>query len=231
MKNLIKLAISIIVMLVAVYFIYDYYKDKTITGSYQNITNIDSSSKFIADLKDEHKNNEIVMYLEIPDVVGIAIPQTDNNEYYLTHNIDKKEDKNGTPFLDYRNKSLNDKKLIVYGHNDAYKNLPFSRLLDYQKEDFYKEHSKVHLYYDGGKRVYRIFSYFTEKEDFDYVNIYGFNDITFYEHILKLKDKSFYDTGTKIDGESKILVIQTSTFDDNYNGDTKYQIIAAIEEK
>ena len=231
MKKLLKLAICMIAMLVAVYFIYEYYKDKTITGSYQAITNIDSSSKFIADLKTEHKNNEITLYIEIPKVLGIAIPQTDNNEYYLSHNIDKKDSENGTPFLDYRNKSLNDRKLIIYGHTDNYQKAPFSKFSSYQKKDFYKEHSIITLYTEEGKRTYKIFSVFYEKKDFDYVDMDGFNDITFYEHLVKLKEKSLYDTGTKLDGERKVLILQTTTFDDNYNGETKYQIIAAIEEK
>ena len=229
MKNLIKFILSIALMSVAIYFIHDYYSNMEENGI-KTAPSIGNNTEFIASLKKENNNNEIVMYLEIPDVFGLPIAQTENNEYYYKHDIKKEENKNGAPFLDYRTKSLNDKKLIIYGHNKSYRSLVFNNILNYQKEDFFKKHPNIYIYTNDVKREYKIFSSFIETDEDDYLSLTNFNNIEFYEHLLKYKDKSLYDTKVVIDGESKVIVLTTNATTD-YDDKEKHQVIFAIENK
>ena len=229
MKTLIKFIISLAIMFVSVYYIYNYYS-QTNEENYKKISIIGNNTEFISSLKEENNNTEIVLYIEIPEVFGLPIPQSGDNSYYYNHDIKQNDNKNGSPFLDYRNMSLNDKKLIIYGHNKSYRSLPFNNILNYQNEDFYKKHPTIYLYKEDGKKAYNIFASFIESKDMSYLDITGLNNIEFYEHLLKFKDKSLYDTKTTIDGDSKVLVLVTNATTD-YDEETKYQVVIAIEDK
>ena len=68
-------------------------------------------------LKDQNK--DITAWLKI-DGLGIDYPilQSVDNSYYLTHTAEKKSNKQGSVFLDYRNSyDFSDFYSIVYGHN------------------------------------------------------------------------------------------------------------------
>lgn len=67
------------------------------------------------------KYPDVTGWLSVPGA-GITQPvaQTGNNEYYLTHNIDKTLSKSGWLFADYRlSDELPPKNYIIYGHNMA----------------------------------------------------------------------------------------------------------------
>jgi len=67
----------------------------------------------------EEQNEEIIAWLTI-DGLGIEYPilQSVDNSYYLTHTAEKKGNKQGAIFLDYRNSyDFSDFYSIVYGHN------------------------------------------------------------------------------------------------------------------
>ena len=129
--------------------------------------------------------------------------------------------------MDYRINSLEDRKLLIYGHNSTYRTLPFTSLLNYQDKEFYSAHPEIYLYTETGKKTYKIFSAYVENEDFDYVNLDSFNGLTFYEHILKLEDKSLYDTGVILNENSKILILQTCSFD-NPESNSNYQLVMGV---
>lgn len=232
MKKILKLCLCVFCLLVSIYVIYHYYDSNTLDEltDYVPVSKEEKVEdvKVVSSLKEKYQNDEIVFFLEIPDVLALPIVKTDNNEYYLNHNISKEEDQKGWPFLDYRNNNLEDRKIIVYGHNSTSQNLPFTSLVEYQDEDFFIKHPNIYIYTDEGKKTYKIFSSYIETEDFDYVNLEDFNNLTYYEHLLKLKSKSLYDTEVMIDETSKIIILQTCTFSDNYNGDAKYQLVMGV---
>ncbi len=133
MKKFIKLFICIALMLVSVYGIHYYYTEIEPTDiNSKGFINPKDDLGRLSDLKEKYGNNEIVMYIDIPDVISLPIVQTDDNDYYLSHDLDKKENSVGTPFLDYRISSFHDKKVFVYGYNDVNPTLPFSALTGYQ---------------------------------------------------------------------------------------------------
>ena len=61
------------------------------------------------------------------------------------------------------------------------------------------------------------------------MNLNSFNGLTFYEHILKLEDKSLYDTGVILNESSKILILQTCSFD-NQESNSNYQLVMGVLE-
>ena len=232
MKNIIKLCLCIIGMLVCVYLIYNHYEYQIMEGSDKPVFDYnEKGSDKINKLKEEYNNNEIVMYLEIPNALTVPVVQTENNDFYLNHDISKKDSSSGAVFLDYRNKSLNDKKIIIYGNNKFDRALPLSKLLDYKDEKFFKEHQYINVYTDSGKKTYKVFSSYIEKENFDYVNLQGYTELGYYEHLLDLKEKSLYETDAKINENSKIIIIETCTLEDGCDANPSYQLVIGVEDK
>ena len=230
MKKIVKFCLCIVGMLACVYLIYNHYE-------YQVVENQDKlpferdgkSAEQINNLKQEYNNNEIIMYIEIPYALTIPVVQTENNEFYLNHDIYRKESSLGAVFLDYRNKSLNDRKLIIYGYNKLDKALPLSKLLDYKNEEFFKKHQNINVYTATGQKTYKIFSVYTESEDFDYVNLNGYSGLGYYEHLLKLKEKSLYDTGVGVDENSKIIIIETCALESGCSEKPVYHLVMGVE--
>ena len=64
-------------------------------------------------------NKEIVSWISVYSTnINYPIVKSDNNEFYLNHNINKSYDSSGWTFMDYRNNSdLSDFNTIFYGHN------------------------------------------------------------------------------------------------------------------
>ena len=64
-------------------------------------------------------NQEVVSYIEIPDTnISYPVLQTDNNEYYLKHDINKKYNSCGAIFIDKDNASdFSDENTVIYGHH------------------------------------------------------------------------------------------------------------------
>ena len=64
-------------------------------------------------------NKEIVSWISVDSTnINYPIVKSDDNEFYLNHNINKSYDSSGWIFMDYRNNSdLSDFNTIFYGHN------------------------------------------------------------------------------------------------------------------
>ena len=225
---------KIINLLVIILVVFTFYFNRTVeVKSIDNnktviIDKIDNKSKDIniKELGKQYHNNDIMAYIEIPGVTKSMVLQSSNNDYYLNHDVNKKEDIKGTVVLDFRNK-INDKKLLLYGHSGKEKDLPFLKLNNYVKKDYWEKHNTINLYTLDGKKEYKIFSSYIETNDYDYVNLKSFNGLSWYEHINKLKNKSYYNTDVKLDKNDKIIILQTCSI--NNQGYQKYHLVIGKE--
>ena len=186
----------------------------------------------IEELKEEYNNDNIIGILSLDNTsfTSIIVQYTDN-EYYQDHNIFNKKDWRGQTFLDYRNDINTSKKLIIYGHNSNYYDLPFKIFENYYSDFYYQEHKYIYIKTDTKIYKYLIFSVYVEVSDFEYYNTVVFNNsLDYYNHILSLKNKSLYDTGVSIDINDNILIIQTCSTKEEYSSyEDKFLLIIAKE--
>ena len=155
------------------------------------------------------KNNEIIGEFSIDNMdLKVPVAHTSNNDYYLNHLIDKTYNEIGSTFMDYRNK-VDDKKIIIYGHNSEVIDTDFKKLNKYVNKSFYKDHKYMKFITLDHEYKYEIFSVYIAINNFRHVNLKE----NYYEHINWLKNKSMYDTGVEINENDDILLIQTCYFD------------------
>ena len=147
--------ISIIIIIISLYYIYLWYIDNKKTENILNeiYENANVSSDNISvdnDLKIEVENIDFNKLInKNPDTIGwikvlgtdinYPVVQTNNNDFYLTHSFDKSYNKAGWIFADYINKNLKnnelDKNTIIYGHNRQ-NNSMFGTLSNVFKEEW-----------------------------------------------------------------------------------------------
>lgn len=181
-------------------------------------------------VRSKYNNNDIVGILSNSlDTLNEIVMQSADNDYYLEHTVYHESNWRGQTFLDYRNDINNSDKLIIYGHNSNYYNLPFKVLENYYNKSYYDENKYLYLQTNLNKYKYEIFSVYVEVSDWDYYNKMKFNTKNeYYNHILKLKNKSMYDTNVLVNSDDKILIIQTCSTKKEYsNYENKFLLIIA----
>lgn len=241
MKNINKhyIIIILLVMLIVSILTFNIYKynntlkskiinSNTIEVNYE-INKIDYEEE-LNKARNKYNNNDIVGILSnSDDTLNEIVMQSTDNDYYLEHTVYHESNWRGQTFLDYRNDINNSDKLIIYGHNSNYYNLPFKVLENYYNKSYYDENKYLYLQTNLNKYKYEIFSVYVEVSDWDYYNKMKFNTKDeYYNHILKLKNKSMYDTNVLVNEDDKILIIQTCSTKKEYsNYENKFLLIIA----
>ncbi|MCL1903673.1 MAG: class B sortase [Oscillospiraceae bacterium] len=200
-----------------------------ITGS--NISNNSQEIKILEKYKKFYDDNsEFVGYLSIDSVIDYPVVQSQgdkSNDWYLNHDFNGEETKNGTIFADKFGEftpTSRPHNTIIHGHNLMSKN-KFQPLVNYRDSmttegfPFLKEHPLINFdtLYEPG--VYKIFAvYQTHVTDiygkfFDYWRrVYFPTKDDFYEYVVESLDRSHYYTGVDLKYGDEILTLSTCDF-------------------
>ena len=160
-------------------------------------------------------NQKLIGWIKIDGTkVDYPVMQTSNNDYYLDHNFDQEEDKNGSIFLD-KECSIwpRSQNLLIYGHNMKSGKM-FGTLKNYKDESFYKEHPVIQfdtIYEKGTYEIMYVFSEVVHEETevtFKYYQFINANSEDEYNSYMKdMADMSLYDTGvTSVYGDALITL-------------------------
>ena len=219
MKN-IKKIINIILIAIIVFSLskvavkeYNYYKDnknheaimffKPVVSDMSEKSNEDSSIKNI--------NEDYIFWINIPDTeIDYPVVQGDDNEYYLNNNFYKEESISGTIFLDSSN-NINDKNLILYGHNMRNGSM-FNNINYFKNEESFKD-GIIKLIMDNKEYVYEIFSVFIVNGDENSIKNKFNSDDEYYEYIYYLKEKSMFNKEVENSDFSKIITLYTCSYE------------------
>lgn len=224
--------ISIIIIIISLYYIYLWYIDNKKTENILNeiYENANVSSDNISidnDLKIEVENIDFNKLInKNPDTIGwikvlgtdinYPVVQTNNNDFYLTHSFDKSYNKAGWIFADYINKNLKnnelDKNTIIYGHNRQ-NNSMFGTLSNVFKEEWLsnKENHYINFSTLNNNMVWEVFSTYTiEKEEY-YIQSNFSSDEEYISFLNTIKNRSTHKYDVNISKEDKILTLSTCT--------------------
>lgn len=202
---------------------------------YINNTNIDTVEvnkdvlklEDISYYKNKYNNDDIIGLLYVPGTnIREPITQFKDNNYYLKHNLYKKDDIRGTVFLDYRVDFNKGKKVLIYSHNSKTIDVPFRELDGYYNKDFFDRHKYMYVKTENGISKYEIFSSYVEYDNWDYMDTDIDNSDKWFKHISDLKNKSLYNTDVNISENDKIMILQTCSELDKYASfDRKYLLV------
>ncbi len=164
------------------------------------------------------ENSDLKGWISIPQSdLSAPIYQTDNNNFYLSHNQLKQKSKTGTLFFDCKDIFSNkDKNLVVYGKN---KQQLFSCLQNYKSIYYYLQNPIIKLSTANTTNDYIIFSAFVinsnTKDDGNYIFNYKkstFKDDTdFQKWYNEITERSLYTTDISVSSEDDLLTLVTDT--------------------
>ncbi len=200
------------------------------------VIHYDDQEIIVPDILEEYKtlyslNKKLIGWIKIDDTyIDYPVLQTSNNEYYMNHNFDQEEDKNGSIFLDTNCSILpRSTNLIIYGHHMRSGRM-FGQLNKYSSEDFYEEHKYIQfdtIYEKGTYEVMYVFrsKIYTESEIvFKY---YQFTDASseteFNSYMREMAEMSLYDTGVTAQYGDELLTLSTC---DYYTDNGRFVVVA-----
>ena len=190
-----------------------------------------TQEKDAPEILDEYKkifnmNKKLIGWLKIDDTnIDYPVMQTSDNVYYLTHNINQEEDRNGALFMDAECDVINGStNYIVYGHDMRSGNM-FGKLDKYKKESYYKEHKYITfdtIYEKGTYEVMYAFEskvYKQEDVDFKYYQfIDAISEVEFNSYMKEMASWSLYDTGVTARFGDQLLTLSTCDKSTRENG-------------
>ncbi len=193
------------------------------------VIHYDNEEIVVPEILDEYKmlyslNQKLIGWIKIDDTyIDYPVLQTSNNEYYMNHNFDQEEDKNGSIFLDTGCSILpRSTNLILYGHHMRSGRM-FGQLNKYSSEDFYKDHKFIQfdtIYEKGTYEVMFVFrsQIFEESEIvFKYYQFIEANsEIEFNSYMREMAEMSLYDTGVTAEYGDELLTLSTCDYYTDY---------------
>ena len=225
-RNISLILILLLVVSLSFFFIFNKSTNKKENIKKQsNKTNVvEKKEEAQITQKETYGNTDIIGNIKIEGTdIDEYIVQTTDNDYYLKHNLKKEYDIAGAVFMDYRN-SIDDKKILIFGHNARkLETVPFHDLEKYLDKDFYNNNKYIDLKLGDEDSKWLIFSVMIVKKGDNTHMKLEFNDDTWMQHLNYLKSNSIYNTGVDIASSDKIVVIQTC----NYNPENTYILVCA----
>ena len=225
-------------------FVYNYYEQRT-ANSYKELSELkekvptfENNQPVIHYTEDEtvterevldeyknllKKNQRLIGWLKIADTnIDYPVMQTEDNEYYLDHNLNQEYDKNGSIFMDKDCDTLNEStNYILYGHNMRSGQM-FGNLDKYEDKSYYEDHKYIQFdtIYEKGKYevmyVFRSKVYGETEIVFKYYQfIDAYSEQEFDSYMKEMAAISFYDTGVTAKFGDQLLTLSTCDYEED----------------
>ena len=174
---------------------------------------------------DEYKklNSDVIGWITVPNTqIDYPVVRAADNEYYLTHNVEKKKSKHGAIFMDYRNADKEQQyHIILYGHNMKNGTM-FHDLNNYKQRSFFEKNRVITFNWDGQETKWEVYLAFvwhggpvywhtrfnikTPAENFaEYMN-----EVVSY---MKSEKYTVYDDTVTIKPSDQVLTLSTCTYE------------------
>ncbi len=168
-------------------------------------------------------NSDIRGWITVPSTnidYPVVFASEDKTDYYLTHNIDGEEDKNGALFIDYRTELTEDSKVVVInGHNMKSTGLMFHELKEYKTLSFYQNNPVFTFDTVFGDGEYKIISLIKTNNNESHGERFNFfktdfdTDEEFMEYVYQLQLRSLFNCPVTVNEDDSLLLLATCTWD------------------
>ena len=163
-----------------------------------------------SDLKEV--NTDIVGWIQVNGTnINYPYVQTDNNTYYLTHDLDHNYNTAGWVFLDYRNRpDFSDSNTIIYAHG-RYDKTMFGTLRNALTNGWLNDTNNYifKISTPTENSLWQVFSIYHIPVTSDYLQINFNSDAEYSNFINKLTERSAHKFNTTISTNDKIITLST----------------------
>ena len=162
-------------------------------------------------------NSDIYSWIYIPNTkvdYPVVQPTTDNDDFYLNHNIQKKSEFAGAIYSEMQNSTdYSDPVTVLYGHN-MNRGSMFETLHSFEKPDFFKKNKYIYIYMPSQKLTFKIYAAYVY-DNRHILNSFDFSNKSVLKKYQKytLNPDSMNKNTRKVtlNKDSKILTLSTCT--------------------
>lgn len=171
-------------------------------------------------------NPDIVAYIYIDGTnINNVVVQGADNSRYLYVDAFGNSNANGAIFMDYRNNTdFSDPNTVIYGHNMRNGTM-FHDLRHYMNRSFLDAHPHIKIITDDYVMIYEVFSVFSTRIDFYYIQIEFESREEFGGLISEIMRRNVHNTDITANMDDNILVLSTCT---NAESDTRYVVVGRL---
>ena len=163
-------------------------------------------------------NEQTVGYIRIDNTkINYPVMQTDDNDFYLTHNSFKEEDHAGAIFMDFRcdiDDFSKTRNIILYGHRMKNGTM-FKDLVMYEDKDFFLNNRVITFDTLNGEYEWKIFAVFETTTQYYYIDTDFPVDSMWLDFLNLAHEKSMYKTYVNFYPDDIILTLSTCTTEED----------------
>ena len=194
-------------------------------------------------LEKNEQNSDTVGWLQVPntninDVVVQSPTDTNNvNAFYLRRDFDKRQNDNGTYFVDYRSgmgptRDSLSRNTIIYGHSmsDNVNGSLMDQLKRFRSDiEFAEANPYLFFSLEEENLMWEIFAVFDTGIDFHYNNPNPTAD-EFAELVSEAERRSYYSYDVQVTAGDKIITLSTCTYNITsvYPNDYRFVVMARL---
>ncbi len=161
------------------------------------------------------KNDDVKGWFQLPEtIIDYPVLQSKDNDWYLSHNIEKKKSVSGSIVLDFRVDIKNlTRNTPVYGHNMK-RGTMFHELVNYKSEKYYKEHPTIIFNTLYEKIEWEVVAIYVVDSGYNYVITMDFKDDDEFQLFLDdIKKRSMYPLPSDLSTDDQILTLVTCSYE------------------
>ena len=193
---------------------------KEMINNYVTIDEEDDDNTYHVDFdKLKEFNDDIVAYLKVFNTkIEYPVVQTSDNDYYLTHSLDKKGSSAGWVFANYHNSfDGSDKNISLFGHGRLDGSM-FGTLKDTLTSEWQNKNTsrQIVLVTEDEVSYYEVFSTYKILIEDYYINNNFTSDEEYQDFLDTILERSNHDYGVELNSDDQILTLSTCDIKNNY---------------
>ncbi len=160
-------------------------------------------------------NPDVVGWITVPNTsIDYPIVLTQDNDYYLDHNLEKEPSKSGAIYLDYLNGDPNEQQnLFIYGHNMRNGTM-FHDLNSFKKKEFFDNAEPITVWLWGEERKYEVFAQSIPSTDLGFRKTSFASGDDFLEYVQAMEALSKHkNDDIEFKPDSEIITLTTCTYE------------------
>ncbi|MEG0329525.1 MAG: class B sortase [Longicatena sp.] len=213
---------------------YQNYMENKGTEKIQEIAKVPANPEkeaFSIDWKKlQETNPEIMGWILLPDTdISYPIVQGKDNDYYLTHTFEKKENYAGAIFLDMDAKAdFSLQNTFIYGHNVKHGTM-FAQLENFKEQAFFDKHQYLYIFTPTINYRSEVLGFYSTTSDSQaYMSSFS-NADAFNQYIQKAQSNSMYPSIAKATSEDHLITLSTCSYERNGQpSDLRYVLHAKL---
>ncbi len=162
-------------------------------------------------------NSDVAGWIKIDDThINYPVMQDPGDEYYRTHNFEKKASRFGVPFFDRSTALVSpdsvNRATVIYGNNNQ-DDQSFSELMRYYSSmEFLETHPLIEmntLYHDRQWKIFAVMIVDGRENSFTYAGVPLSSDEDVLAFTQDIRDRSLYDVPVDVEASDDLLLLST----------------------